>query len=263
MGKRQEMRARRRRRQMTNRIVVIGLVIVGALFIAVALALPAINTANQRATQQAAMTEAPATQQAALTQFPVVTIVPRTFTTLVDRSSIGDPAAPVRVDVWEDFQCPSCKTYSEDREVLIIQNYVETGKVYYTFHFFPGISSYAPGNTESEHSANAALCAADQGRFWDYHDILFANWNGENQGAFADYRLIAFAGALNLDMSKFNECFSADTHADFIAQDMQTGQEWGIRGTPSVFINGTLLDPGHVPTYEEIAAAIEAILAEK
>jgi protein-disulfide isomerase len=263
MGKRQEMRARRRRQQMTNRIAVIGLVIVGALLITVALALPAINTANQRATQQAALTVAPATQQAALTQIPIVTITPRTFTAPVNGSSVGDPDAPVKVDVWEDFQCPACKTYAEKYETLVIQNYVETGKVYYTVHFYPVISNYSEGNTESEHSSNAALCAADQGKFWDYHDIIFANWNGENQGAFADYRLVAFAQAIGLDMDQWNECFTSDLHADFIAADMQTGTEWGVSGTPSVFVNGTIISPGYIATYDQIAAAIDAILAEK
>lgn len=261
MGKRQDLRARRRRRKLINRIIVIILVVLGALLLSAALALPAINTANQNATQQAAMTAAPATQQAHLTEVPIVTIEPRTFNALMDKTSLGDPTASVRVDVWSDFQCPACTLYSEQHEPLVLQNYVETGKAYYTYHFFPSISSYTTGNTESEHSSNAAMCAADQGKFWDYHDILAANWNGENQGAFADYRLVAFAQAIDLNMDAWTECFSTDRYGDYIAEDMQAGIDWGVQGTPSVFVNGTIISPGYVATYEKISEAIEAILA--
>ncbi|KAF0108371.1 MAG: DSBA oxidoreductase [Anaerolineaceae bacterium] len=254
MSKRQEARARRRRQQMMSRLLVIGMVILGALLIACALALPSIDAARVRATQQAG-----------LTMTPVSTGVPRTVTAPSDKTSVGDPAAPVRVDVWEDFQCPACQYYSQDIETLIIQNYVETGKVYYTYHFFTSISSYTPGNTESEHSANAAMCASDQGRFWDYHDILYANWNGENAGAFADYRLVAFAEALGLDMKEFNTCFESDKYADFVAEDYQAGKDWGVQGTPAIFVNGVMVvsprGERYVATYEEIVVYIEAALA--
>jgi protein-disulfide isomerase len=267
MSKRQEIRARRQRQKMMSRLFVIGMVVLGALLIAGALALPGIDAANQRATQQADLTKAPATQQASLTQTPVVTIVPRTITAASDKTSLGDPAAPVRVDVWEDFQCPACKVYSENYEPLIIQNYVETGKVYYTYHFFTSISSYTPGNTESEHSANAAMCASDQGKFWDYHDILFTNWNGENAGGFSDYRLVAFAESLGLDMKEFNTCFEADKYADFVAEDYQKGQDWGVQGTPAIFVNGVVVVSSRganiIANYEEIAVYIEEALAGK
>jgi protein-disulfide isomerase len=164
--------------------------------------------------------------------------------------------------VWEDFQCPACKNYSQNVEPLVITNYVETGKVYYTFHFFPIIDG---GNAagESHHSANAAMCAAEQNRFWDYKEILFANWNGENQGSFADPRLIAFAENLGLDLTAFNTCVQSDRYANFINQDLLSGQTAGVSGTPSVFVNGQIVTPGYVPSYEQLAAAIDTALAGK
>lgn len=263
MGKRQEIRAKRARQKMLNRIWIILLVTVGAIFLAFALALPAINTASITATQLAAMTAAPGTQIAALTQMPINTITPRIFSVPSNRTSLGDPNAPVRIDVWEDFQCVACKTFFDRYESQVIENYVETGKAYYTIHFFPIISQYTQGNNESMHSSNASLCAADQGKFWEYHDILFANWNGENAGAYADYRLVAFAESIGLDMEEFNACFIEDRHFDQIEADFQEGIDLGLNGTPSVLVNGTVITPGYVATFEAISEAIEAILAEE
>lgn len=255
MGKRQEIRARRRRQRMINRLVTIGLVILGGLLIAGALALPSMEAARVRATQQAS-----------LTLTPVSTIAPRAFAAPVDKTSLGDPAAPVRVDVWEDFQCPACKVYSENYEPLIIQNYVETGQVYYTYHFYILFPS-AMGYPESEDAASAAMCAADQGRFWDYHDMLFANWNGENEGAFAKYRLLAFAESLGLNMDEFKTCFEDKRHVDFINEDMKAGKDLGVTGTPTIFVNGKMVvsprGERYIPNYEEIAAYIEEALAGK
>ena len=87
---------------------------------------------------------------------------------------LGDPNAPVKVDVYEDFRCSACLYYTQNVEPQIIQNYVETGKVYYTYHFFIVIDGN-DGTDASYRSANAALCAGEQGHFWDYHDTLYAN----------------------------------------------------------------------------------------
>ncbi len=81
------------------------------------------------------------------------------------------------------------------------------------------------------------MCANEQGRFWDYHDMLFANWNGENQGAFADARLVAFADTLGLDMDAFNSCFDAQKYQDQVLSDTADGQALGVQGTPTLFVN--------------------------
>jgi protein-disulfide isomerase len=101
----------------------------------------------------------------------------------------------------------------------------------------------------------------EQGHFWDYHDILFANQSGENQGSFNDKRLQAFAESLGLDMTAFNKCFNANTYSTQIQDDFQIGQNYGVTGTPTVFLNGTLVTPGQVPTYDQLKAAIDAALA--
>lgn len=249
MSKRQEIRESRQRERMRNRILVIGLVTLGALLIGFAFILPMLNTVRNAASKTPSANA-------------VTPITPKVINAKVDGQHLGDPNAPVKIDVWEDFQCPACRNYSQTVEPLVITNYVETGKVYYTFHFYPLIDG---GNAagESHHSANAAMCASEQGRFWDYHAILFANWSGENQGSFADARLVAFADSLGLDLTAFNTCFQSDRYANFINQDLLTGQTAGVSGTPSVFVNGQIVTPGYVPSYDQLAAAIETALAGK
>ncbi len=245
MSKRQEIRARRRRDQIRNRIIVIVLVAAGALLIVFALVIPSINHAN-------------AVQAASTAITPIAT---RTFTTKVDGLHLGDPNAPVKIDVWEDFQCSACLDYTKTIEPDIITNLIETGKAYYTYHFFLIIDQGDP-NGESHKAAEAAMCANDQGHFWDYHDILVANWEGENVGSYTDARLVAMAESLGLDMTAFNACFQANKYKDQIDQDIAAGQAKNVQGTPSVFVNGTILTPGYIPTYDQIDQAVTAAIGK-
>ncbi len=189
----------------------------------------------------------------------IVQITPGTHP-MPDGLAMGDPNAPVLIEVWEDFQCPSCKNYTEQVEPLIEQNYIAEGNVRYVFRQFPFLDQRV-ATKESHQAANASMCAAEQDQFWDYHDMLYANWNGENQGAFSDKRLVAYAEALGLNMDQFNACFDANRYQDEINQDKNAGTQAGVTGTPSVFVNGQQLTPGFVPSYDEIVAAIEAELA--
>jgi protein-disulfide isomerase len=232
-----------------NRIFVIILVSIGSILVVTAFVIPMMNSARNSVGISA-------------TSMPVTTIEPKVITARVDGQHLGDLTAPVKMDVWEDFQCPACKNYSMNIEPEVITNYVDTGMVFYTYHFYPLIDG---GNAtgESHRSAMAALCASDQGRFWDYHDILFANWNGENQGSFSDARLNEFAQKIGLNMSTFDQCFHANSYAKFITEDMDSGQTAGVHGTPSVLVNGRLITPGYVPTYDQISIAIDDALAGK
>jgi protein-disulfide isomerase len=241
MGRRQEIRARRRRERIRNRLVWILVVILVAVFITFVLVVPSLRPPDLG---------------------EIVVITPPARTAAANGTSIGDPEAPVRLDVWEDFQCSGCQSYSENLEPQIIQAYVETGQVYYTFHQYPFIDG---GRGESHQAANASMCAEDQGRFWDYHDMLFANWLGENVGSFTDPRLVAFAERIGLDMEAFNACFEDNAFSTQIVEDFQAGQDMGVSSTPSIFVDGepvvSSAGQGFIPSFEDIAAAIEAALA--
>ena len=197
---------------------------------------------------------------------PSVTTTPNAITPYTrpeaNGLAMGNPGATVRIDVWEDFQCPMCLQYSENVERKLIDPYIAKGTVYYVFRQYPFIDKKV-GGKESKQAANASMCASEQGRFWDYHDMLFANWSGEGVGSFSDNRLVTFAEMLSLDMQKFNSCFKANRYQDQINKDYQDGDAAGVNGTPSVFVNNTEVTPGYVPTYEQMVQAIEAALAGK
>jgi protein-disulfide isomerase len=240
-SKRQQLREKRQREQTRNRAISIGVVVVGALLLAFLFIYPNVKPIGE-----------------------IVSITPGVYPQ-TDMNTMGDPNAPVKLDIWEDFQCPACKNFSADIEPLLIQNYVTTGKVYFIFHHYPFIDGGSPSG-ESHQAANASMCAGEQGRFWDYKKILYANWIGENVGSFSDRKLAAFAESLVLDMDKFNECFNANTYKVQIDQDFKDGVDAGVTGTPAIFVDGVfVVNPageGYIPSYEDIAAAIEAALAK-
>jgi protein-disulfide isomerase len=161
------------------------------------------------------------------------------------------------MDVYEDFRCSYCKYYTQNFETQIIQAYVETGKIYYTFHSFIVVDGN-DGTDASYRSANAAMCAAEQGYFWDYHDTLFANQVTEDASLFTDERLVIMAQNLNLDMTTFNQCFQEDRYASDIQNDISQGQSLSITGTPSIFVNGTLIQ-----SFDQLSTVIDAALAGK
>lgn len=240
-SKRQILREKRQREQKRTRLISIGAVIAGALLLAFLFIYPNVKPIGD-----------------------VISVTPGTYPQ-TEMNTMGDPNAPVKLETWEDFQCPACKNFSEDIEPLLIQNYVATGKVYYVFHHYPFIDDRS-ASKESDQSANASMCAGEQGRFWDYKSILFANWNGENIGAFSDRRLLAFAEALGLNMDQFEKCFKANTYKAQIDQDLEEGTNLGVNSTPSIFVDGVMVlnanGANYVPSYDDIAAAIEAALAK-
>ena len=87
-------------------------------------------------------------------------------------------------------------------------------------------------------AAGASECAADQDQFWPYHDLLFSRQAGENQGEFNKDTLLALAVELKLDMARFGPCLTNDQTLDRVKGDTQEGQQVGVRGTPTFFVNG-------------------------
>ena len=129
-----------------------------------------------------------------------------------------------------------------------------TGKVRFIYRNFVIIGP------ESMGAARASMCASEQERFWDYHDMLFANHTGENVGDFIDRRLLAFAEMLGLDGGTFRACLSSGRYDDQINQDKARGQTVGVASTPSFIINGQLVQ-GALP-FSEFQKVIEAELAK-
>lgn len=154
---------------------------------------------------------------------------------------LGDPKAPVIIVEYADFQCPFCGRFFKDTEAVIRDQYVKTGKVKFIYRDFAFLGP------ESEAAANAAYCAADQGKFWEYHDYLFNHQNGENQGAFSKENLKSFAKTLGLDENKFSSCVDGDVHGETVKNQTAGGKDAGVNGTPTSFINGKMY-VGALPT---------------
>ena len=106
--------------------------------------------------------------------------------------SLGSPDAPVVIQLWEDFLCPSCQTFARTVKPQLVEDYVKTGKVRLVYNYFP-LGQHEPGATMS---ALAAECAADQGMFWPYHDKVFQTAAVDQQGAVQFNDLVDYAKAM-------------------------------------------------------------------
>lgn len=167
---------------------------------------------------------------------------------------LGDENAKVQIVEFADFQCPFCGRHHQQVAPEIIKNYVDTGKATYVYKHLAFL-----GN-ESVWAAIAAECAADQGKFWDFHDYLFTHQNGENGGAFNKDKLIGFGQELGLDMTKFEACVQSDATYDRVRADTEEGQKLGVVSTPTFFVNGKPLVGLTSP--DEFKQVIEQALAQ-
>jgi protein-disulfide isomerase len=118
---------------------------------------------------------------------------------------------------------------------------------------------YAFLGDESTRAAEAAMCGDDQGKFWQYHDTIFLNHDGENTGAYSDDRLKEMAEKVGLNMDQFNQCLDSGQHADDVQAMVDEARSLGLPGTPSFVVNGQVIDYNG---YASVTAAIEQALAQ-
>lgn len=166
----------------------------------------------------------------------------------------GNPEAKVVIEEYSDFQCPVCARYTREVAPRLDEKYVKAGKVYYIFRYFPFLGP------ESFRAAEAAACAAEQGKFWEYEHMVFANQRGENLGWFSDDRLIGFALRVGLDRGAFENCLLSGKYRDFIQKAAQEGRQRGVRATPTIFINGEKIEGLYDVTFYE--TYIETLLGQ-
>jgi protein-disulfide isomerase len=175
---------------------------------------------------------------------------------------MGTASAKVVVEEFADFQCPICAVFNSSAEARLREEYIKTGKIRFIFHNFPVVDSHVANGNESHLAALAALCAADQNSFWEYHDLLFQNQSGENQGTFSTPRLDTFAVQLHLDSVTFDQCLINETHLDILDGDIQLGQHYGVNGTPSFIVNGVRVDGPYSADFPWLFVAIDKALAK-
>ncbi len=172
-----------------------------------------------------------------------------------ERRAVGSPNAPVVVTEWFDFQCPACRAYALTRDAPLEQQYTGTGQVRFVYR------NYAFLGLESLVAAEAAECAADQGRYQDYRLLLFQRQRGENLGAFRPENLKSFARELGLNQATFNACLDDGVHRQEVLAEKKEGEAQGVNATPTIFVNDRKMDG--VPSLDRMKAAIEEELAKK
>lgn len=181
---------------------------------------------------------------------PVVVPTSRPSAVPTDGMVYGDPGATVTVTEYLDFQCPVCLRAGLTVLDEIVQRYVEAGQAKLE------IKPIAILGDESVAATEAAHCAADQGLFWPYHDILFANQGEENDGGFSGNRLKDFAARQGLDATAFASCLDSGTYESLVRSNTEDAMEQGVEGTPTILVNGAKVET----SVDAIAAAIEAVL---
>ena len=158
-----------------------------------------------------------------------------TASTLVENGSprLGDVNAPVTIVEFGDYQCFFCNKFYHDTEKKLIEDFVDTGIVSWIFKDFTIIGP------DSVAAAIGARCAADQNMFWEYHDILYENWSGENNGWASAEHLEEFAVLIGLNQEEWSKCVQSERHIQSLQASNEDAQALGISGTPAFFIIGS------------------------
>src|SRR5215204_1850627 len=156
-----------------------------------------------------------------------------TLSTLTREGSplLGNPAALVTIIDFSDFQCYLCARYVKATEPSIKDAYVETGQVVLVFKHLPNRGFDSLG------ASIAAQCTHEQGKFWDFHKILYENQKPIDSGWVNQENLKKFASKINgLDIEKFNECLDSQKYKEFVQKDIDLGSSFGFQDTPSFVI---------------------------
>jgi protein-disulfide isomerase len=229
----QKFDERRQKARQTNKrkqLMVIGLTVLGALIFLGALIYPSYKPIT-------------GLQKPELRDHPQV-----------EMNRMGDPAAPVQIVVYSDFLCSYCSQFYADSEGKLIKDYIDKGLVSYTYRVY-----ITHAIEDSQRAAEGAYCAGEQGKFWDMHDILFANYSYGSMNGFSNSVLKAMAKEIGLDMKQYSSCMDNHTYADQIEQDKSDGKAAGVNATPTFFVNGQEIR-GARP-YEVFQQVIEQELA--
>jgi protein-disulfide isomerase len=177
--------------------------------------------------------------------------VPAPVEELRNGRSLGDPDAPVTIEVFEDPQCAACAVFTDRIEPLIIAGPVTRGTASFTYNDFVFIG-------DESWDAAVAMRAAEalDGKFWDYHHILFHNQGSERSGAFSRARLADMAELIGLDREEFLAEMDDPEHRAAVEAANERARELEITSTPTLIVNGEYFQG--VPPWEELDAAIEA-----
>ena len=146
---------------------------------------------------------------------------------------LGKTDAPITLVEFGDYQCHFCNVYFHNTEHKIFENYVMEGKVNVIF------KDYTIIGPDSLVAAHAAHCAGEQGKFWEYHNTLYNNWDGEETGWAGQENIVRFAQENNLNMNQFIDCNNELKYQNLITNSNSDAQSLGLTGTPAFFVIST------------------------
>jgi protein-disulfide isomerase len=163
----------------------------------------------------------------------------------------GPVAAKVTIQEFSDFGCSHCRDFAQNQGQQLRAEYEKTGQV--RFEYKPFVLDW----NRTADPANAAACAADQGKFWDYHDALFA-LQGSSAQAFSTAALKGYGAELGLDATTFNRCVDKKERYALLDTVGAEGRARGVNATPTFFINGQKIEGA--AAYEVFKAQIDGLL---
>ena len=171
--------------------------------------------------------------------------------------SLGSESASITIVEFGDYQCEACYYWFHNTRVSLIDNYIETGKAKLVFVDLPFLGRDSPK------AAQASYCAEDQGKYWEYHEILYIFQEGENSGWADRDRLNSFAFSLDMNMDEFNDCMDYSKYAKRVQANYDQAVKNGVQGTPTFIIisqDGTTEKFAGPQPYSVFAAIIEPML---
>jgi protein-disulfide isomerase len=179
---------------------------------------------------------------------------PSTLLAKAEGMTMGDPAAPVTLIVFSDYQCGGCGQFAARVKPALEANEVKAGKVKMVYYDLP-LSSIHP---HSFLAARAARCSGDQGKYWEYHELLFGNqtaWSFKRTSPLKEFK--EYAALIGLDEAAFDRCLESDRFAETVTANALLAQQLGVNSTPTVIINNRRVsDPFNYN-------AISALIAEE
>ncbi|HEX2188032.1 MAG TPA: DsbA family protein [Longimicrobiaceae bacterium] len=182
---------------------------------------------------------------------PVPVVLDQARLNRVQGISVGRQDAPVVIYEFADFQCPGCGQFASMVAPLIKERLVETGKARFVYYDFPLVQAHPNAFL----AARAGRCANEQGRFWEFHDVVYGqqrNWSAERDPTELFVQYARQAGA---DPARFEECLRSDRFAREVSESMQLGQSLGVSGTPTLIVNGRRL--GSTPSFGELERMVD------
>jgi len=171
---------------------------------------------------------------------------------------LGSESAPVTIVEFGDYQCEACYHWFHNTRDTLIDNYIETGKAKLVFVDLPFLGRDSPK------AAQASYCAEDQGKYWEYHTILYTFQDGPPDSGWADRdRLNSFAFSLDMNMDEFNNCMDSSKYQKRVKANYDEAVKHGAQQTPSFIIisqDGTIEKFAGAQPYSVFAATIEPML---